>query len=238
MAPLTASGIFAVGAKLRVAGLYSSAFVVPPAATSTFPLGSSVAVCPDWATPSGPVATNVFGGPSPPAIAAFAVVASTGKIRPETRAPVHVITAMRWRAKRDRFITKPMPSRRSTQDNPIHVKHLVLSPVTIYSRHPWQMTGTGCRSRPPRREPARRSRAGSRQRGGPGVVPPGQHGYLCRKVRIAARSAAANCRWNRGEVSSASSVALTMLPLSISIFGTVVRLSPARSLRNSMPWLP
>lgn len=106
VAPLTASGIFAVGAKLRAAGLYSSAFVVPPAAISTLPSGSSVAVCPDWATPSGPVAANVFGGPSPPVVAAVAVVASTGRIRPETRAPVQVTTAMRWRAQRGRFITR------------------------------------------------------------------------------------------------------------------------------------
>ena len=106
MAPVTASGIFAVGAKRRVRGLYSSAFVVPPAAISTSPSGSRVAVYPDWATPRGPVATNVFGGPSPPAGAAAAVVASTGRIRPETRAPVQVSTATRWRAQRDRFITR------------------------------------------------------------------------------------------------------------------------------------
>jgi len=105
VARLTASGIFAVGAKLRVAGLYSSAFVVPPAAISTWPSGSSVAVCRDWATPSGAVATKVFGGPSPPPAAAAAVVASRGRIMPEARAPVQVSTAMRWRARRDRFIT-------------------------------------------------------------------------------------------------------------------------------------
>src|SRR5262249_60269006 len=90
-----ATGLSGGGATGRVAGLYNSGLVGPPVAISTLPLGSSVAVCPDWATPSGPVATNVFGGPSPPAVAAAAVGASTGMIRPETRAPGQGSTAMR-----------------------------------------------------------------------------------------------------------------------------------------------
>ncbi len=107
VALLTASGIFPVGENVRVAGLYSSAFVVPPAAISTCPSCSSVAVCPDCATPSAPVATKVFGGPSPPAVAAAAVVASTGRIEPEARAPVQAsTTSMRWQAERDRFVTR------------------------------------------------------------------------------------------------------------------------------------
>ena len=49
-----------------------------------------------------------FRGVAPPGqpVAAAAVVASTGRIRPETRAPVQVSTATRWRAQRDRFITR------------------------------------------------------------------------------------------------------------------------------------
>ncbi len=102
VASRTASGIFAAGAKVRVAGLYSSAFVVPPAAISTCPLCSSVAVCPDWATPSGAVATKVFGGPSPPAVAAPAVVASTGIIRPAASPAIATTASLEGRA---RFVT-------------------------------------------------------------------------------------------------------------------------------------
>src|SRR5580700_2143653 len=123
VASVTATGMFPVRENVRVAGLYSSALAVPPAAISTWPLGSRVAVWPDSATPSGLVAAKVFGGPSPPAVAAAAVVASTGIIRPAARAPAVATTAsFLRRASRDLFVTFPMPPRGSTKDNPIEVK--------------------------------------------------------------------------------------------------------------------
>ena len=47
-----------------------------------------------------------------------------------------------------------------------------------------------------------------------------------------AMAAAAAC-WNDGVTRSAASVAFCMLPHSMSTLGTVVRFSPARSLRGS-----
>ena len=52
-----------------------------------------------------------------------------------------------------------------------------------------------------------------------------------------AMAAAAAC-WNDGVTSRAASVALRMLPHSMSTFGTVVRFSPARSLRGCRPSTP
>ena len=55
---------------------------------------------------------------------------------------------------------------------------------------------------------------------------------------MAAAIAAAACFWNEVVTSSAASVALRMFPHSIRTFGTVVRLSPARSSRGCRPSMP
>ncbi len=91
MAPVTTIGMRPVAENVRVAGLYSSALAVPPPATSTLPLGSSVAVWPDWANRIGPAGTQVFGGPSPRA--ACALAAGATRVKPATAAPA-VATAI------------------------------------------------------------------------------------------------------------------------------------------------
>jgi len=58
------------------------------------------------------------------------------------------------------------------------------------------------------------------------------------ELRDGCAMAAAACCWKAGVTSSAASVALRMLPHSMSTLGTVVRLSPARSLRVCRPSTP
>jgi hypothetical protein len=72
VAPATDTGMRPVAENVLVAGLYRSALALPPPATSTSPLRSVVAVWPDRAAVISPVATQVFGGPSPCAVPAVA----------------------------------------------------------------------------------------------------------------------------------------------------------------------
>ncbi len=65
-----------------------------------------------------------------------------------------------------------------------------------------------------------------------------QAGPAVRSVVMAWAMAAAAACWKDGVTSRAASVALRMLPHSMSTLGTVVRLRPARSLRGCRPSIP
>src|SRR5215472_5214210 len=107
----------------RVAGLYSSATAVPPPATSTWPLGNSVAVCPDRATLIWPVPAQVFGGPRPEAVAAAAPLGNTGSSSPQAITPVTTTAAGRTRAaQRDFSIMVPSSQAQSIQGPAARIK--------------------------------------------------------------------------------------------------------------------